>query len=128
MKKVLLLIVLSIAAAWLLWSASGPFVLARRLKMEVEPLQAEKRRLGAENRQFEQRLREMQTPEILQMEARRQGWIKPGERRLVFLRPPSQERMEPPAARKNCASLFSQARRWAQIKAAKLFHKPILED
>jgi len=119
-RSLFLPIFLTLLAAWLFWSLSRPFVLTRRLKMEIRPLQVESKRLEQENPLLEQRLNQAETPETLEREAHRAGWIKPGERRLVFLPPPSAAQPEvirPPA---RGPSLFSRMRDWARKTAKRI--------
>ncbi|NIM07493.1 MAG: hypothetical protein GTN65_18235 [Armatimonadetes bacterium] len=123
MRAIFLPILISAIAAWLLWSLSRPFVLARSLNMEVKPLQTEKERLTEENHILAQRIKEMRTPRALEIEAHRRGWIKPGERRLVLVKPPSADKQDLPPPSEESSSLFSQMQDWAATKASEFLER-----
>lgn len=111
-------IVGSLVLSWLLWNFSDPFVLLRRTKLELGPLEAETARLQQENLVLKQQVEGMKTAQAMEMEAHRQGWVKPGERRLVFVEPPS---AQPPLVipqKDEDTSAFARARSWAAAKAA----------
>jgi len=116
LTKVILRAFLALLAIWVLGKFSAPFVQLRRVKMETIPLQAEKLRLHRENRLLQEKMQEMRTPQGLRKEAHRQGWIEPGERRIVFLEPPPPQDQQAQPERKT-PSLFSRLRAWARAKA-----------
>ncbi len=90
--------------------------------MEAKPLQEEKERLIAENHLLTQRIKEMRTPRALEIEAHRRGWIKRGERRLVLVKPPADQK-ELPLLSEESSSLFSRMRDWARTRAAGVLEK-----
>jgi hypothetical protein len=118
-KPALGLIILSLLFIWGFWRISGPFVELRRTKLTVSPLRAEKQRLQSENRLLKRDLQIIQSPEGMRIEAHKQGWLSPGERRMVFITP------EKAAAERNLPApvkpaWYSQVRTWARQKAEHL--------
>ncbi len=122
-RRDLLWLLVGLAAAWMLWKYSDPFVDLRRVRMETLPLQAEKKRLEKENPRLERSIAEMQTEAGRRQQAHRYGWIQPGERRIVFLEPP-QEVKETPRPPGKGPSLFSRLRAWTRAKAQRLTGQP----
>ena len=118
-KMVIGPILLTVVAVWLLMKLSQPVVDMRRVKAETQPIAAENKRLLTENRLLRQNLADLQTPEGVEAEAHRQGWIKPGERRLVFTTPPPAE-PELKVLKKvgpKQPSLFDRIYQWSRAKA-----------
>jgi len=118
--KACLVVIVALFVSAMLWKVSEPFVLVRELKAETAPLEAEASRLRAENRQLEEEIAQLDTPEMLELEARRQGWINPGERRIVF-RKSAESKPSPyvPAPEAN-TPLFDEVEQWAHDRAARL--------
>jgi len=96
------------------WGAAKfapPYLLAHAQAQELAELGTQVQGLREESAQLQLRARELAPPEGLQLEARRQGWVAKGERRLVFLKPRGVAEAELNAA--------SSAKRSGQAPAAK---------
>jgi len=114
-KPAVALIIVSLLVIWILWKISGPFVELRRTKLAVSPLQGDRQKLQQENLRLQKELQKMQTPEGMRIEAHKQGWLAPGERRLVFIVPEKIEAKPAPPPRAKPA--FTQAWNWSRNKA-----------
>lgn len=114
-KPAVALIIVSLLAIWILWKISGPFVELRRTKLAAAPLQGEKQRLQRENLRLQKELQKIQSPEGMRIEAHKQGWLAPGERRLVFIAPETVEVKPAPPPRTKPA--FTRAWTWSRNKA-----------
>ena len=77
---------------------SQPLGVLGRQQEELARLGAEKARLTAEMSRLEGRQHGLATDHGLERAARREGYIRPGERRLVFVpEKPAPEEADPPA-------------------------------
>jgi cell division protein FtsB len=72
---VIVLALLGVAGAW----AIQPFLLAHQETRQIRALQAEVAALEAKNEVLRRRARILNTPRGIEIEARRLGWVRPGE-------------------------------------------------
>lgn len=70
-----MLVLLGLAGAW----AIQPFILAHQETRQIRALQAEVAALEAKNEALRRRARILNTPKGIEVEARRLGWVRPGE-------------------------------------------------
>ena len=63
----------------ILWNSRRPWQLWVAERQRAAALRAEVAQIERENREMEARIRQLDSPAGLETEARRQGWVKPGE-------------------------------------------------
>ncbi|MEP0765871.1 MAG: septum formation initiator family protein [Fimbriimonadia bacterium] len=61
------------------WNSRRPWQLWISERQRAATLRAEVAQIERENREMEARLKQLDSPAGLETEARRQGWVKPGE-------------------------------------------------
>ena len=112
-------ILVALAAIWLLTKYSAPFVDLRREKATLWLPMQENKRLREENRLLTKRIEGIKTPEGLRLEAHRLGWLHPGERRKVFMKPAPQKSDKSPRMEVKEPPLFTKMQAWVR----KHFHR-----
>ena len=97
-----LVVFLSLIGLMLILAAiklAGPYATARRQEQELAQLRAQKRALIAERRGLREFQGKLATDAGQEMAARRQGYVRPGERRIVFVRGANEVAAEEPASK-----------------------------
>jgi len=120
-SNIFLPILLALAAIWALTWFSTPFAQLRKKKAETRLPQMENRRLREENRRLATRLEQTKTPEGLRLEAHRLGWLYPGERRMVFMKPAPEKSDKSPRMEVKEPPLFTKMQAWVRKQFR---HKP----
>ncbi len=62
--------------------AAHPFLLASRLRADNDQVEREILRLRLQNQRVVKEIKALDTPQGIQNEGRKQGWVLPGEQRL----------------------------------------------
>lgn len=78
-KRILLYLAAAAALVWLTCAALRPYLLDRDEVAEIRRLSAEVAAAEAENEALRRRIGVLRTPKGVEVEARRHGWVQPGE-------------------------------------------------
>lgn len=84
MLRVLLAVLGCLLLVWIVTGAVRPFMVARRMQEEYVQSQRRVAALKQETQALRRSVESMETPEGLESEARRGGWVRPGEVPIVF--------------------------------------------
>jgi hypothetical protein len=115
-RVILFWILLSLVAMAALHKFSEPFAELHRQQVENQALTDERDRLLKESQEIQRQMKLVSTPQGIKSEAHRQGYVLPGERRLIIQPAPSTNAPPPPptAPVKRKPSICTVLRNWAE--------------